>query len=80
MRVSSIVTGHFLKAGDQLQVTLEAIDVDTNQAVWRDTLTVAGQNMIAMREQILSRISTGLIPALRPTAGRIAEYRIAAEK
>jgi eukaryotic-like serine/threonine-protein kinase len=68
MRVSSIVTGHFLKAGDQLQVTLEAIDVDTNQAVWRDTLSVAGQNMIAMREQVLSRISTGLIPALRPAA------------
>jgi serine/threonine protein kinase len=69
MRVSSIVTGHFLKAGDQLQVTLEAIDVDTNQAVWRDTLSVAGQNMIATREQVLSRISTGLVPALRPAAG-----------
>jgi eukaryotic-like serine/threonine-protein kinase len=68
MRVSSIVTGHFLKAGDQLQVTLEAIDVDTNQAVWRDTLSVAGQNMIAMREQVLSRIGSGLVPALRPAA------------
>src|SRR5262249_24370381 len=68
MRVNSIVTGHFLKAGDQLQVTLESIDVDTNQALWRDTLTIAGQNMIAMREQVLSRISTGLVPALRPTA------------
>jgi tetratricopeptide (TPR) repeat protein len=68
MRVSSIVTGHFLKAGDQLQVTLEAIDVDTNQAVWRDTLSVAGQNMLAMREQVLTRISTGLVPALRPAA------------
>jgi eukaryotic-like serine/threonine-protein kinase len=68
MRVSSIVTGHFLKAGDQLQVTLEAIDVDSNQAVWRDTLSVAGQNMIAMREQVLSRISSGLVPALRPAA------------
>ena len=30
MRVNNIVTGHFLKAGDQLQVTLEAIDVDAN--------------------------------------------------
>jgi eukaryotic-like serine/threonine-protein kinase len=69
MRVSDIVTGHFLKAGDQLQLTLEAIDVDTNQAVWRDTLSVAGQNMIAMREQVLSRISNGLVPALRPAAG-----------
>jgi eukaryotic-like serine/threonine-protein kinase len=68
MRVSSIVTGHFLKAGDQLQVTLEAIDVDRNQAVWRDTLSVAGQNLIAMREQVLNRISNGLVPALRPSA------------
>jgi len=70
MRVTSIVTGHFLKAGDQLQVTLEGIDVDTNQAVWRDTLSVAGQNMIAMREQILSRIDNGLVPALRPAASK----------
>jgi len=69
MRVSSVVTGHFLKAGDQLQVTLEAIDVDSNQAVWRDTLSVAGQNMIAMREQVLTRITSGLVPALRPALG-----------
>jgi eukaryotic-like serine/threonine-protein kinase len=67
MRVSSVVTGHFLKAGDQLQVTLEATDVDTNQTVWRDTLNVAGQNMIAMREQVLNRIGNGLVPALRPS-------------
>src|SRR3984893_18263299 len=69
MRVSSIVTGHFLKAGDQLQVTLEAIDVDTNQTVWRDTLNVANQSMLAMREQVLTRIGSGLVPALRPSAG-----------
>jgi eukaryotic-like serine/threonine-protein kinase len=68
MRVSNIVTGHFLKAGDELQVTLEAIDVDTNQAVWRDTLSVAGQGMIAMRQQILLRIDNGLVPALRTVA------------
>ena len=69
MGVNNIVTGHFFKAGDQLQVTLEAIDVDTNQTVWRDTLNVANQNMIAMREQVLTRIGSGLVPALRPSAG-----------
>ena len=69
MRVGNVVTGHFLKAGDQLQVTLEAIDVDTNQAVWRDTLSVDGQNMIAMREQVLTRIVSGLVPAIQPAAG-----------
>ena len=70
MRVSRVVTGHFLKTGgDQLQVTLEAIDVDTNQAIWRDTLSVAGQNMIAMREQVITRIVNGLVPAIQPAAG-----------
>ena len=69
MRVNNIVTGHFLKAGNQLEVTLEAIDVDTNQTVWRDTLNVAEQNMIAMREQVQTRIGSGLVPALRPAAG-----------
>jgi TolB-like protein len=68
MRVSNVVTGHFLKAGDQLQVTLEAIDVETNQAIWRDTLSGAGQNMIAMREQVLNRISNSLVPILRPSS------------
>jgi len=69
MHVSNIVTGHFLRAGDQLQVTLEAIDVDANQIVWRDTLSVAGQNLVAMRGQVLARIDNGLVPALRPAAG-----------
>jgi serine/threonine protein kinase len=69
MGVNNIVTGHFFKAGDQLQVTLEAIDVDTNQTVWRDTLNLANQNMIAMREQVLTRIGSGLVPALRTSAG-----------
>jgi TolB-like protein len=71
MHVNTIVTGHFLKAGDQLQITLEAIDVDTNQTVWRDTLNIADRNMIAMQEQVLSRIDNGLIPALGPAEGAL---------
>ena len=39
MRVTDIVTGHYLKEGDQLQITLEAIDVANNRTVWRDTST-----------------------------------------
>jgi len=35
MRVTNIVTGHYLKEGDQLQVTLEAIDVENNRTLWR---------------------------------------------
>jgi eukaryotic-like serine/threonine-protein kinase len=64
MAVTSIVTGHFLTEGNQLEVTLEAVDVTNNRSVWRDTINVAAPDKIAMREQITSRVRQGLVPAL----------------
>jgi TolB-like protein len=46
MRVTDIVTGHYLKEGDQLQITLEAVDVANNRTVWRDTMTASAPDMI----------------------------------
>ena len=62
LAVSNIVTGHFLKGGDQLQVTLEAVDVDSNRLLWRDTLDVPAGNMIAMQQQIAATAREGLAP------------------
>ena len=64
MGVTSIITGHFLKEGDQLEVTLEAVDIANNRSVWRDTINAAASDRIAMREQITSRVRQGLVPAL----------------
>jgi eukaryotic-like serine/threonine-protein kinase len=64
MQVSDIVTGHYLKEGNQLQVTLEAVNVHDNRVIWRDTLTAATPDMIAMREQITAKVRQGLLPAL----------------
>jgi tetratricopeptide (TPR) repeat protein len=64
MRVTDIVTGHYLKEGDQLQITLEAVDVANNRTVWRDTLNVGALDMIAMRGQIAAKVRQGLVPAL----------------
>jgi serine/threonine protein kinase/tetratricopeptide (TPR) repeat protein len=64
MRVTDVITGHFLKEGSQLQITLEAIDVENNRTLWRDTMTVAAPDMIAMRGQITAKVRQGLVPAL----------------
>ena len=64
MHVANIVTGHFMKEGNQLEVTLEAVDVENNRALWRDSLNVAAPDMIAMREQITAKVTQGLMPAL----------------
>src|SRR5450759_2308620 len=64
MHVTDVVTGHFMKEGDQLQITLEAVDVADNRTLWRDTMTVSSPDMIAMRSQITSKVRQGLVPAL----------------
>jgi eukaryotic-like serine/threonine-protein kinase len=64
MHVTDVVTGHYLKEGDQIQITLEAVDVADNRTVWRDTMTVAAPDMISMRSQITAKVRQGLVPAL----------------
>jgi eukaryotic-like serine/threonine-protein kinase len=64
MHVTDVVTGHFLKEGSQLQITLEAIDIADNRTIWRDTMTVAAPDMIAMRGEITAKVRQGLVPAL----------------
>ncbi len=64
MGVTSIVTGHYLIDGDQLEITLEAVDLANNRSIWRDSIRVAASDKIAMREQITSRVRQGLVPVL----------------
>src|SRR6202165_615560 len=64
MHVTDVFTGHFMKEADQLQITLEAVDVADNRTVWRDTMTVAAPDMIAMRSQITAKVRQGLGTAL----------------
>lgn len=64
LRVAGVVTGHFAREDDRLQVTLEAIDVESNRLIWRDTVSVRAQDLIAMQEQIAARVRQGLIPLL----------------
>jgi eukaryotic-like serine/threonine-protein kinase len=62
--VSDVVTGHFLRDGEQLQITLEAVDVASNRVVWRDSVTGPAKNMIDLQGQISSRVRQGLLPLL----------------
>jgi serine/threonine protein kinase len=64
MGVTSIVTGHYLAEGSQLEITLEAVEVANNRSIWRETISVAVSDRIAMREQITSRVRQGLVPVL----------------
>jgi TolB-like protein/predicted Ser/Thr protein kinase/tetratricopeptide (TPR) repeat protein len=67
MHVGRIVTGHYQKVRNQLQLTLEAVDVGDDSVLWQQTMNVPADDLVAMRERITSDVRQGLIPALGAT-------------
>ena len=64
MHVGRIVTGHFQKVRDQLQLTIEAVDVADDRVLWQDIRSIPSEDLVAMREQVTAQVRQGLIPAL----------------
>jgi DNA-binding winged helix-turn-helix (wHTH) protein/TolB-like protein/tetratricopeptide (TPR) repeat protein len=69
LRVADLVTGHFLVAGENVEVTLEAVEAADNRVLWRTTLRGTTQDLTGVQEQISARVQHGLIPALGVSTG-----------
>ncbi|MEP6768032.1 MAG: hypothetical protein ABJC61_05145, partial [Acidobacteriota bacterium] len=39
LRVAQVLTGHYLRAGERLEVTMEAVDVEENRLLWRGSVS-----------------------------------------
>jgi TolB-like protein len=64
LRVGGIVTGHFSMYRSELRVTVEAVEVDGNRLLWRETIAARADDAIALRDRLTLRIRDGLLPAL----------------
>ncbi len=64
LKVSDVVTGHFLRQGDRLGVTLEAIDIAKDEVSWRSSIDIATNDMVGLREEVTTALQRGLLPAL----------------
>jgi eukaryotic-like serine/threonine-protein kinase len=69
LHVANILTGHFLKQGDRLLITLEAIQVEGNRLLWQTSVTAPAQDLIAMQAQMAAQIRQELLPALGAAGG-----------
>src|SRR4051812_10933691 len=71
LRVGRILTGSFRKQGDQLMVTLEAIDVPTDRLIWQTTVSEKAENLIGLQEQLTTQVQHGLLPMLGGAGGAV---------
>ncbi|HEY3171261.1 MAG TPA: protein kinase, partial [Thermoanaerobaculia bacterium] len=62
--VDRVLTGHYIREGDRLQVTLEVMATGDNRIVWRDTLNGSAADLIPLQQQITARLNEGLLPLL----------------
>jgi len=72
LHVATVLTGHFLKQGDNLMVTLEAIDVRDNRLLWQSSFTAPEQDLIALQSNMAAQMRQGLLPTLGVTSGTVA--------
>jgi len=71
LRVGRLLQGHFIKQGDQLTVTLEAIDVPTDRLLWQSTVTAKADDLIGLQQQLSSQVQNGLLSILGGSAGTV---------
>src|SRR5579863_5672011 len=64
LRVGNVLTGHFLRQGDHLLVTLEATETKTNKMLWQTNFTASSEDLIALQSQLANQIRQGLLPIL----------------
>jgi len=64
LHVGRLVTGHYLKLGKDLQLTLEVIDVAGNSSLWTKSVQFGAEDHVAMHDQVTSNVMNGMIPAL----------------
>jgi serine/threonine protein kinase len=71
LHVGRLLTGSFRKQGDQLMVTLEAIDVATDRLLWQSTVTAKADDMIGLQEQLRSQVQRGFLPVVGGGGGAV---------
>jgi len=69
LRFGKLLTGHFTRMGDQLSVTLEAIDVSNDRLLWQTTVSTSVNDLIALQSQLSTQVQQGLLPVLGGAGG-----------
>ncbi len=72
LRVGRLLTGSFQKQGEDLAVTLEAIDVPTERLLWQTPPVLAkADDLIALQDHLTAQLQHGLLPVIGGGGGEV---------
>src|SRR5215472_8107162 len=64
LHVGTILTGHFMQQGENLLVTLEAIDGTSDKLLWQTNLKAPANDLTALEAAMNTQVSQALLPRL----------------
>ena len=67
LNVDTLLTGTFIKDGDDLRITTQLVDVKPDKILWRDTIDVKYDDLLTVQDRVSQQIIKQLELNLSPT-------------
>ncbi len=73
LSVNRLLTGTYLKEGDQLNLNLQLINLETNQSLWTESFTLSADKLVTLQERVSQEVVARM--ALRLSEQEQAELK-----
>jgi serine/threonine protein kinase/TolB-like protein/Tfp pilus assembly protein PilF len=67
LNVDTLLTGSFIKDGDDLRITTQLVDVKPDKILWQDTMDFKYDKLLTVQDRVAQQIIKGLELNLSPT-------------
>jgi DNA-binding winged helix-turn-helix (wHTH) protein/TolB-like protein len=73
LNVNTLLTGSYVREGDDLRISAQLVDVGANEILWRDQLDLKYEKLLTVQDRVARRVIEGLRLKLSPAeAQRLA--------
>ena len=76
LQVDTLLTGSYVKDGDELRITTQLVDIKANRVVWRDTLDLNYDKLLTVQDRVTQEIVNGLALNLSPPRPTISSQTL----
>src|SRR3989442_1499381 len=66
LKVNTLLTGSFVKEGDDLRIIAELIDVDNDEVLWRGSMDLKYDKLLTVQDRVANNVIQGLRLRLAP--------------
>lgn len=60
LNINTLLTGTYIKEGDDLRITAQLVDVVTNEMLWKEVMELKYENLMTVQERVAAQVIRGL--------------------